>query len=234
MKTQSLQFLKNLQQNIEDIKLDLLGEYIKAANDSNDPDPFMSTPINSKKDIITLNNRIRSFYLVVHAEIQGYLEYLSKGYLSKAYKEYVENNRITKLLLFFSTYGHPNIPTGENFSKESNNKYIYDFGSFEERYNVMYNSYSKVIKDNNGVKLRDCVKLFYPLGLSLNELEKFKCVVLLESFGEKRGNFAHNPYHEVFKGNKMVTTVTDVDNEIKLILDSFEKELIPRLNQLIE
>lgn len=233
MNCQSIQFLNNLKTNINSIKSDLLGEYLQAASNPEDPDPFMLTS-NSRDDITRLNNRIRSFYLIIHAEIQGYLEYLSKGYLQHAYKIYDEEKRITELLLFFATSNTCNLPTGANFDKESDNKSIYNYGNFKSRYKSLSEQYFKLVKENNGVKLKDCIKLFYPLGISLADLESLQCTFLLDDFGDKRGDYAHKPYHEAFKGNKITTTVVEIEEQIDNIIKSIEEELIPKLNILVD
>jgi hypothetical protein len=83
------------------------------------------------------------------------------------------------------------------------------------------------------VKLKDCIKLFYPLGIKLEVLEGLKCTFLLDDFGDKRGDYAHKPYHEAFKGNKITTTVIEIEEQIDNIVKSIEEELIPKLNKLI-
>lgn len=225
----SLQFLGNLKTSIKKIELDFLGEYLDTSTGS-----FDSQSIQNKEEIYKLNNRVRGYCLLAHAEIQGFLEFLSKEYVKYSYQIYEKNQIITELLVFFATYQEYNFPNGGNFDIGSTNQSLNDFGTFPSRYNKISEKFLGVIKENNGIKTKDLVKIFYPLGIELDEILKMQCTPILESFGTKRGNFAHQPYHSIFKTSTTISNPEDFIKDVNIILDSIEKDLIPRLNKLVK
>jgi hypothetical protein len=55
----------------------------------------------------------------------------------------------------------------------------------------LFNSYYERIKDNNGIKEQNVLKLFAPLGMPTAALG-LTLLQNLESFGERRGSHAHH------------------------------------------
>ncbi|WP_281863990.1 hypothetical protein [Planomicrobium okeanokoites] len=234
------EFIEYLKKDINELREDLLGKYYEKANNKEEPDPFMG--VEQPKDIKLLKNRVRAFYLVSHAEIQSYLEYICDYHLKYAYKKYTEKGEISKLLLFFlSTYSQgfiqPSYYNVDPNRAENSNKKLHDTDSIEKRYEYIKKEYNKTIEENNGVKKKNLYLLLHPLGITVNSFEELKMTSLLDEFGKQRGEFAHTALHRTVFKTVPGSQIIDIDiiyKTIDEITTSIEFELLPLLNSLVE
>lgn len=126
---------------------------------------------------------IKSYLLLVHAEIEAFFEDRVLEKLDSAFAKWsVTRKKSTclKSVLAFS---------GNDISYEGIRKS--DSNNIEFRMNKAVNHFKNMVYKNNGVKQNDIIKLFIPVGIELNELDD-TWLNIMESFGSTRGNIAHN------------------------------------------
>lgn len=126
---------------------------------------------------------IKSYLLLVHAEIESYFEDRVMEKVDSAFSKWTltrKRSTCLKSVLAFS---------GNDLSYEHIRKS--DSNDIEFRMNKAVNHFKSIINKNNGVKQNDILKLFIPVGIELNELDG-TWLNVMESFGSTRGNIAHN------------------------------------------
>lgn len=170
--------------------------------------------------------------MIAHAELQGYIEYISKYYLDYSIKQFKENSRINYLLLFF-IYHSTSDCCALDFNRNQIDLPIWN-KSFQDNLDDLRNKYvNKHLSNNNGIRDKDLVKIFFPLGLSIETLKKMKAFSLLDSFGDIRGDYAHKPYHELVSG-KQPTLLENPENIKRTILEivkDIRESLIPEIEK---
>lgn len=120
---------------------------------------------------------ISSYVLLVHAEIEGYLEFCAQeaaDRLSTAWDNKVIRNTLSKLVFFHHSFAEK----GEicQLNDRSVKKAI--------------NFYLGTIDSNHGVKTKNIYSLFFPLGFVHNDFDSV-WLSTMDSFGVRRGDSAH-------------------------------------------
>lgn len=180
-----------------------------------------------------VNNNIRAFYLLAHAELQGYIEFIAKFYLDYSIKKFKEDLEINYLLLFF-VYHSQNKCLGLDFNRAQIDSPLWN-KSFPDILDYHREKYvSEHLSSNNGIRDQDLVKIFFPLGISIETLRKMKTFTLLDSFGNTRGDYAHKPYHELVKGKQpiILENPEDIKKTIGDIIKDIRGSLIPEIEKI--
>ncbi len=220
-------FLSSLESSIERIIDNFIGEYIKIVEDQDNPDPFAGIDDKQKQEILL--HRIRGTVLVIHSEVQSFLEFLGKAYINKAHSIYKEDGKITEMFLFFLTTSPIVFPNSNQYTNPSsdlpstNSKQEIDFKMFngiEERFDCIYKSYCDNIAKNYGIKEKNLVRIFNPLGITYEELHEMKIFTLANEYGNIRGDFAH----ETFARSKYLPGIMGTDSSIILDVKGTEKK----------
>lgn len=189
--------LKDLQKRVESLKQGLLNY------ESIDP------PIPENQD------KLKSFKILVHAEIEYYVENMVKEVLSFIEKQWLEKKKIHPSLLYLILFSS---------SKFEGEKELTDLTT-EKRVNKIIASFRGHISGNNGIKEKDLMKLLVPLGINFQELDS-TWLSTIDSYGKSRGEIAHQSYS--------VHTQLDRDTEEKNVDHVIEgiKELDIKLQEL--
>ena len=126
-------------------------------------------------------DKLRAFKLLVHAEIESYIENAVLEVWNKCDHEWRINNRvITPLgcLLMFSS------------SKfEANDKQLVR----NSRISQSLESFKIVVANNNGIKRKNILQLVIPFGVDYSHIDQ-TWLSTIESYGNSRGLVAHNSY----------------------------------------
>jgi hypothetical protein len=170
------------------------------------PESFEPLGVYSNSALVQAHTR--AFLVLSHAEVESYLEGWAKEIARAAENAWKASSRITKPLAFLlaihaERIGVPVTVIGPN-AKDGTQK-------FAEASVKLFQRYYKVVKDNHGIKEKNVLTLFAPLGVPASALT-LTLIPSLESLGTIRGSHAH----ESAKG---VASVLDPETEYKRITD---------------
>ena len=176
-----------------------------------------------KPDSVQFNRAIfdaltRAFLVLCHAEIETYLEEWAKEIARSSEKVWNASGKITLPMGFLLATLSEGIGVPDNLvtpnSKDSPER-------LKEESVRLFQEFYKRIKDNHGIKERNVLDLFAPLGLPSSALGA-TLLPDLESLGKRRGLHAH---HSV----KAVLNTLDAETEYKSV-----KSVVKQLIQLDE
>lgn len=166
---------------------------------------------------------IAGYFLLIHAELESYLEDRSLEVLDASYERWKHCRSLSRPLFGIMTYY-----SGERKGPPAS----FDPNQYKDRnLDLLIGSaiaqHRGRIKRNNGVKEGDLCEMLFPLGFSYSDLST-TLVASLDSFGTRRGNFAHqtlgrtpvtiDPFVEA-------TTVDEIIRELLLVDELFSKLL---------
>ena len=126
---------------------------------------------------------IKSYVLLVHAEIEAFFEDRAKAKVRKALADWIASRTKSTCLKAVLAF------TGNELSYEKRRKE--ESKSIVYRVNRAVSHYLSSINSNNGVKENDLINMLIPLGIELDELD-VTWLSIMDSFGAIRGNIAHN------------------------------------------
>lgn len=160
--------------------------------------------------------KVRAYEVLVHAEMEYYFEELALSIAQKAYNKWKNKRKASIPLIAMVVYysgKYPSTPethTG-NFSQED----------VDHRINEAYRDYNYRKSNNHGIKEKNILSLFLPIGIQIDSIDA-DMLIALSNFGRERGNIAHST---------RATTVLSPDdalravNELMTYIDSFDQLL---------
>lgn len=171
-------------------------------------------------------DRARGYRVLVHAEIESYLEDIARGAVTRAIQEWKSNRKPSTILLAFLAAYH----SGWNTNDERENADIVRLAkarsrvkdSINEVIDIAQQQYIKTVRDNHGVKEKNFKRLIIPLGIDIDKLDG-TWLTNLDNFGANRGETAHNtkratgqinPEDEYKAVTKLVKGLKELDEKI--------------------
>lgn len=154
----------------------------------------------------------KAYVLLVHAEVEAFLEDRSREKAKKLEKVWRTKARRTK--------GLRRLIQAHNIDSRHPWKPI-EWST--DRVQKALNFYFGLINTNNGIKELDIFKLFYPLGVGYESLDA-TWLANMNSFGVVRGSFAHgsikthqpvDPQNELNKVKQLVKGLSRLDRKIR-------------------
>ncbi|WP_345990326.1 HEPN domain-containing protein [Sulfurimonas sp. HSL1-2] len=162
-------------------------------------------------------DRTRGYRLLVHAEIESYLEDVSKEIVTDAIREWKRNGKASNLLIAFLASYHSSWSVNDECSNEEiiqlarSRKKPND--SIEEVIDLAQKQFVQIVKDNHGVKENNFKSLILPTGIDIAGLDN-TWMTTLDNFGSLRGEIAHK--------TKRATTQLNPEDEYKRVKDLLE------------
>lgn len=139
-------------------------------------------------------DRARGYRILVHAEIESYLEDVVKEVIIDCIRIWKDDRKPSSLLISFLASYH----SAWNVNDDISNQEIIQIAksrknkdSVEEIINFAQNQFSTIIKENRGVKERNLKALILPTGIDIDALDQ-TWITNLDNFGSLRGQVAHN------------------------------------------
>jgi len=177
------------------------------------PDPF--DPLGVYPKSIRVQAHTRAFLVLSHAEIESYLEEWAKEIARASEVVWLSSGKITEPLAFLlATLAQrieiPPTPLVTNW-KDSPQR-------LAEASVKLFQKYYKQIKDNNGIKEKNVLALFAPLGVPATTLGS-TLLPNLDSLGALRGTHAHH-------SAKAVQSVLDPETEYNRVIDLVDELLV--------
>ena len=153
----------------------------------------------------------RSYVLLVHAEIESFLEERVTEKVNSSLINWKQNRKKSSCLKSILAFCSGDI----NYEK----KKVAERNSLEFRVNIVSNHFLALIKKNHGIKKDNILNLLLPIGLEISEIDE-TWLTTMDNFGAKRGEIAHHTF--------AIQNPIDPLTEKKLINDI----IIPELNNI--
>lgn len=137
-------------------------------------------------------DRARGYRLLVHAEMEAYLEDVTFDAAKKGVSEWDKTRKVSDCLFCLVTSYHCGFKV-EGLDDEppfppSSRPSAYD--EIKEVVRVAMVQYQKVHGDNNGIREKNLLRLILPVGIRKVDLDPL-WVTNLDEFGKRRGDVAH-------------------------------------------
>lgn len=171
-------------------------------------------------------DRTRGYRVLVHAEIESYLEDIAREAVTRAIRDWKQNKAPSTILLAFLAAYH----SGWNTNDERENEEIVRLAkgrsrvkdSINEVIDIAQKQFISNVRDNHGVKEKNFKRLILPLGVEIEELDG-TWLTNLDNFGASRGETAHktkratgqiNPKDEYANVKKLLKGLKELDEKI--------------------
>lgn len=154
--------------------------------------PISFSPIGDYSD--RQLDRARGYRLLVHAEIESYLEDISKDTVTNSIREWKSNGKPSTVLIAFLASYHSSWNVNDKINNEEiiriaqSRKNIKD--SVSEVIDLAQKQFIKKIKKNHGIKDNNFKMLILPTSIDIDKLDT-TWLTNLDNFGIKRGEIAH-------------------------------------------
>lgn len=178
------------------------------------PDPF--DPIGVYPDQSRVQANARAFLVLSHAEVESFLEDWAKEIASAAKAVWTTKQRVSSPLAFLLAASTETITVPDEFIAAEDAPYKLD-----QKVNKAFTKYFKQLKDNNGVKEKNLLAIYMPLGLPSSAISP-TLLPNLDAFGSDRGTHAHHsasavrtpldPETEYKRVQNVLTDLRDLDN----------------------
>lgn len=139
-------------------------------------------------------DKLRAFKLLVHAEIESYIETAVLEVWNKCDSEWKNNKTVVPSLAFLIMFS--------NSKFEANEKQL----TTSTRIEQILTSFKTVITNNHGIKRENILRLVVPLGVDYSSIDQ-TWLSTIESYGSTRGDVAHKSF--------AVQQPLDKNNELK-------------------
>lgn len=207
---------KEMQKRLRELKLNML------------PRTFSPTGDYSDRQL----DRARGYRLLVHAEIESYLEDVARECVISAVQKWKIDKSPSNILICFLASYH----SSWNINAEANDEDIIKIAktrvnfkdSVDAVIDLAVKQFIKRIGDNHGVKEENFKALIFPLGITPDDVDS-DWISSLNSFGSLRGEIAHkakkttsqiNPEDEYLTVNHLADGLRRLDQRILEISNS--------------
>jgi len=148
-------------------------------------------------------DNLRAFKLLIHAEIESYIETAVLEVWEKCSDEWTKNKKVLPALAFLIMYSSSRF--------DANEKQL----TKDDRINQILKSFNDLISNNHGIRRKNILQLVIPLGIRYDDIDS-TWITIIDSYGNSRGLVAH----------KSVSVQKPIDkndelNDIKIILKGF-------------
>jgi hypothetical protein len=165
----------------------------------------------------TSQYRLRAYRLLTHAEIESYIEGLILLKINIEKIKWATTKIIPNCFASIMAYSKQEFPNISNHLAEITTRNDITF-----RTTTIINNFEAMIKRNNGIKEENIIPLIVPLGIDYSNISQ-TLLNNLSSFGQNRGNTAHNsskvqspinPVDETNIINQIVQEIQTIDSLI--------------------
>lgn len=169
----------------------------------------------------TSQYRLRAYRLLTHAEIESYIENLILFKLDMEKSKWLQTKIIPNCIANLMAYNRNEFPNISCHLAEISTRNDVTF-----RITTIINSFELLVKRNNGIKEENIIPLVVPLGIDYQALSQ-TLLNNLSSFGQNRGNTAHNsskvqqlinPNDEIRMTTQIIQELNTIDNLILSII----------------
>lgn len=172
----------------------------------------------------------RGYRLLAHAEIEAYLEDVSRATVTEAIRRWKKEGQPSKPLIAFLTSYHSSWSVNDSISNEEiiqmAKSRVNIKESVDKVINLAQTQFMQRVKDNHGIKENNFHVLILPTGIDPSELDA-TWITNLNNFGSLRGAVAHNskratgqinPKDELNTVTSLVFGLEELDKRISQLL----------------
>jgi hypothetical protein len=165
---------------------------------------------------------IAGYFVLIHAELESYFEEKSLELVEASFARWNESRGLSRTIFNIMCYysGDRKGPPGS-----------FDTNQFKDRkletlVGGAVAQHRSRIQSNNGIKEADVSELLFPLGFSYSDLST-TLLASLDSFGRRRGSFAHQTLSKAITANQIdpfveANTVEDIIEELAIVDAQFQ------------
>lgn len=172
----------------------------------------------------------RGYRLLAHAEIEAYLEDVSRATVTEAIRRWKNGGQPSKPLIAFLTSYHSSWSFNDSISNEEiiqiAKSRVNVKESVDKVINLAQTQFMQRVKDNHGIKEKNFHVLIVPTGIDPSELDA-TWITNLNNFGSLRGTVAHNSK----RATGQINPKDELNTVTSLVLGL--EELDKRINQLL-
>jgi len=145
-------------------------------------------PLSSTGDYSEVElDRVRGYRLLVHAEIEAYLEDRARAIANESVKRWVADGKPKPVILgLLSFHLKQDRVTHQDLKEE----YTGSKARVADAIHSANQSYNQVLSQNNGVREDSVLKILLPIGVRPSDLDQ-TWLNTIDSFGMARGEIAH-------------------------------------------
>ena len=160
----------------------------------------------------------RAYKVLTHAELEYYFEQIGMAIAKNAYQEWEDKGVVSKSLVALTVYysgQYASIPD----QKTGNNS---DIG-LKVRVNKAFTEYCRNVNaENNGIKEKNLLKLFLPIGIELDSIPD-ALIIASNNYGIIRGEIAHTTRtKQNLTPEDALAAADDILNEVKTFDQTIE------------
>lgn len=185
------------------------------------PDRFSKT--GSYPDSTSVHVRTLSFRVLVHAEIEVYIESAAMALFDAAWSRWLKDGVATRVIVAILSF------SGNSMSKTPVGLGVQGFEECEGVVKSAQNVWRYNHKNNQGLKEESVLRLLLPLGVSAASLSSNSTLLAdLSSFGQERGAAAHTSHSQArqFADPKVeFARVTNLVSALRWLDDIINEEL---------
>ena len=174
-------------------------------------------------------DKARGYRLLVHAEIESYLEDISRSTVTKAIQKWKRDKKPSTLLIAFLASYHSSWSVNDEKSNEEiiqiSKSRVNIKNSVDEVINLAQKQFITKVRENHGVKENNFKTLIIPTGIDIDDLDA-TWLTNLTNFGSSRGEIAHktkratgeiNPKDEYLTVQNLLEGLEALDNQLRII-----------------
>lgn len=190
------------------------------------PDNFSPTGDYTDRQL----DRTRGYRLLVHAEIESYLEDISRSAITNSIRKWKTNKIPTTTILAFISSYHSSWSAEDNSNHDEIIKIaktrINPKESISEIIDLAQKQFTKIVQNNHGIKTKNFNSLIMPTGIDIGILDP-TWRANLDNFGTLRGEIAHktkiatnqiNPKDELTTVRDLLRGLKTLDNLLYILL----------------
>lgn len=166
------------------------------------PDPF--DPLGNYPDGDLTQAHARAFLVLSHAEVESYLEEWAKDIARAAERVWTGSQRVAPALGFLLAASEERVAAVESLTTKPGQDSHF---RMDTAVKAVLQKYYRRIKENNGIKERNVLSLFDPIGVPASAYAP-TLMPNLDALGSKRGEHAHYSSRAV-----ALTSVLDPETE---------------------
>jgi hypothetical protein len=134
---------------------------------------------------------VRGFILLVHAEVESYVEDMVGGVLDAAKKRWTTKQTLGRCVTTLMMYNDKQLTPPPSLGKQNPDETLDSTVK-----NVIKKHGDYVTKENHGIKQKNLLRLLLPIGVSNGDLDPI-WLGDMDTFGSLRGVVAHNSARRV-------------------------------------
>lgn len=160
-------------------------------------------------------DRVRGYRLLVHAEIEYFIENSAKDLVQEKVTEWNKHGKPSAVIVSLMACYHSGWVYGDDVANEEIIQLARSRKNVKEKskdiVEAAFKQYLKNISDNHGIKEQNLRSLIIPTGLYMDDLDP-TWITSMNEFGKQRGDIAHksNKVHEMINPQDEYKRVKDM------------------------